>query len=405
MVRYYRNLWLGIIDALFAIENGEHADQVVAQSLKVNKKWGAKDRRFVASAIYDITRYKRLFYFVAGVDELKTKDQLWAVLGAWCVKHGYDLPYWDEFASVNRDELENRLEQAKQEFTLWENIPDWLNEMGENSLPEVWQNEMKAQNEEAPVVLRVNGLKLVDSLTLAEFQKALAIEGIETKQVASLPDALLLDERQAIHQNKYYKNGSLEIQDGNSQRVVLFADAQPGELVVDACAGAGGKSLYFADIMKNEGEIIAIDVEEWKLMELNNRASRAGAKITTELATPELLAKLKQKADVVLVDAPCSGTGTIRRKADLKDKLTEEFIQEMIAMQQSVLIDYAQLVKPGGRLFYATCSLLPQENGDQKDWFLNSEIGKDFEFVEDEQLYTHETGFDGFYMAKFVRKQ
>lgn len=405
MVRYYRNLWLGIIDALFAIENGEHADQVVAQSLKVNKKWGAKDRRFVASAIYDITRYKRLFYFVAGVDELKTKDQLWAVLGAWCVKHGYDLPYWDEFASVNRDELENRLEQAKQEFTLWENIPDWLNEMGENSLPEVWQNEMKAQNEEAPVVLRVNGLKLVDSLTLAEFQKALAIEGIETKQVASLPDALLLDERQAIHQNKYYKNGSLEIQDGNSQRVVLFADAQPGELVVDACAGAGGKSLYFADIMKNEGEIIAIDVEEWKLMELNNRASRAGAKITTELATPELLAKLKQKADVVLVDAPCSGTGTIRRKADLKDKLTEEFIQEMIAMQQSVLIDYAQLVKPGGRLFYATCSLLPQENGDQKDWFLNSEIGKDFEFVEDEQLYTHESGFDGFYMAKFVRKQ
>lgn len=405
MVRYYRNLWLGIIDALFAIENGEHADQVVAQSLKVNKKWGAKDRRFVASTIYDITRYKRLFYFVAGVDELKTKDQLWAVLGAWCVKHGYDLPYWDEFASVNRDELENRLEQAKQEFTLWENIPDWLNEMGENSLPEVWQNEMKAQNEEAPVVLRVNGLKLVDSLTLAEFQKALAIEGIETKQVASLPDALLLDERQAIHQNKYYKNGSLEIQDGNSQRVVLFADAQPGELVVDACAGAGGKSLYFADIMKNEGEIIAIDVEEWKLMELNNRASRAGAKITTELATPELLAKLKQKADVVLVDAPCSGTGTIRRKADLKDKLTEEFIQEMIAMQQSVLIDYAQLVKPGGRLVYATCSLLPQENGDQKDWFLNSEIGKDFEFVEDEQLYTHETGFDGFYMAKFVRKQ
>lgn len=405
MVRYYRNLWLGIIDALFAIENGEHADQVVAQSLKVNKKWGAKDRRFVASTIYDITRYKRLFYFVAGVDELKTKDQFWAVLGAWCVKHGYDLPYWDEFASVNRDELENRLEQAKQEFTLWENIPDWLNEMGENSLPEVWQNEMKAQNEEAPVVLRVNGLKLVDSLTLAEFQKALAIEGIETKQVASLPDALLLDERQAIHQNKYYKNGSLEIQDGNSQRVVLFADAQPGELVVDACAGAGGKSLYFADIMKNEGEIIAIDVEEWKLMELNNRASRAGAKITTELATPELLAKLKQKADVVLVDAPCSGTGTIRRKADLKDKLTEEFIQEMIAMQQSVLIDYAQLVKPGGRLVYATCSLLPQENGDQKDWFLNSEIGKDFEFVEDEQLYTHETGFDGFYMAKFVRKQ
>ena len=405
MVRYYRNLWLGIIDALFAIENGEHADQVVAQSLKVNKKWGAKDRRFVASTIYDITRYKRLFYFVAGVDELKTKDQLWAVLGAWCVKHGYDLPYWDEFASVNRDELENRLEQAKQEFTLWENIPDWLNEMGENSLPEVWQNEMKAQNEEAPVVLRVNGLKLVDSLTLAEFQKALAIEGIETKQVASLPDALLLDERQAIHQNKYYKNGSLEIQDGNSQRVVLFADAQPGELVVDACAGAGGKSLYFADIMKNEGEIIAIDVEEWKLMELNNRASRAGAKITTELATPELLAKLKQKADVVLVDAPCSGTGTIRRKADLKDKLTEEFIQEMIAMQQSVLLDYAQLVKPGGRLVYATCSLLPQENGDQKDWFLNSEIGKDFEFVEDEQLYTHETGFDGFYMAKFVRKQ
>lgn len=405
MVRYYRNLWLGIIDALFAIENGEHADQVVAQSLKVNKKWGAKDRRFVASTIYDITRYKRLFYFVAGVDELKTKDQFWAVLGAWCVKHGYDLPYWDEFASVNRDELENRLEQAKQEFTLWENIPDWLNEMGENSLPEVWQNEMKAQNEEAPVVLRVNGLKLVDSLTLAEFQKALAIEGIETKQVASLPDALLLDERQAIHQNKYYKNGSLEIQDGNSQRVVLFADAQPGELVVDACAGAGGKSLYFADIMKNEGEIIAIDVEEWKLMELNKRSSRAGAKIITELATPELLAKLKQKADVVLVDAPCSGTGTIRRKADLKDKLTEEFIQEMIAMQQSVLIDYAQLVKPGGRLVYATCSLLPQENGDQKDWFLNSEIGKDFEFVEDEQLYTHETGFDGFYMAKFVRKQ
>ena len=405
MVRYYRNLWLGIIDALFAIENVEHADQVVAQSLKVNKKWGAKDRRFVASTIYDITRYKRLFYFVAGVDELKTKDQFWAVLGAWCVKHGYDLPYWDEFASVNRDEIENLLEQAKQEFTLWENIPDWLNEMGENSLPEVWQNEMKAQNEEAPVVLRVNGLKLVDSLTLAEFQKALAIEGIETKQVASLPDALLLDERQAIHQNKYYKNGSLEIQDGNSQRVVLFADAQPGELVVDACAGAGGKSLYFADIMKNEGEIIAIDVEEWKLMELNNRASRAGAKITTELATPELLAKLKQKADVVLVDAPCSGTGTIRRKADLKDKLTEEFIQEMIAMQQSVLIDYAQLVKPGGRLVYATCSLLPQENGDQKDWFLNSEIGKDFEFVEDEQLYTHETGFDGFYMAKFVRKQ
>lgn len=408
-IRYYKNLFEGIVQGLYHIHTKEnHADQVVSKLLKSNKKWGSKDRRFIAETIYDITRYRRLFYEIAGViPKNASKEELWKVIAGWCVKNEFDFPRWDEFSSFDYKLIQKKLNEAKSSFVLWESIPDWLNELGKSTFgEESWQKEITSLNKEAKVVLRVNTLAFENNQNnpIQFVKNSLQSQGVNTNKLKNYPFALQLENRQNIQHTNAFQEGRVEIQDANSQLVAPFTKVQPGMKVIDACAGGGGKSLHLADLMKNNGEIFAFDILDWKLKRLQKRAERAKATIiTASQPNQEQLALQRNKADIVLIDAPCSGLGTLRRKADLKWKLNIDFVHEMVHTQQQILSDYAPLVKPGGILVYATCSFLPQENEKQIDWFLQSRAGKGFQPEEQQQLYSHKSGFDSFFMARLKK--
>jgi 16S rRNA (cytosine967-C5)-methyltransferase len=177
--------------------------------------------------------------------------------------------------------------------------------------------------------------------------------------------------------------------------------------VMDACAGAGGKTLHLAAMMENKGQVIATDIYQNKLNELKRRGRRAGAhNIETRLVdSSKVIKKLHDKMDRLLIDAPCSGLGVLRRNPDAKWKLQPEFIDEIKATQADILDKYSKVVKAGGELVYATCSILPSENSAQVQAFLATETGAAFEFIEDKTLLTHRDGFDGFYMARLKKKE
>ena len=195
----------------------------------------------------------------------------------------------------------------------------------------------------------------------------------------------------------------------NDNHVVVCADVsseQGREAMVSACAGAGGKTLHIAALMENKGQLIAMDLYESKLKQLKLRAKRNGA-FNIEyriIDTTKVIKKLHEKADRVLIDAPCSGLGVLKRNPDAKWKLQPEFIDNIKKIQAEVLENYSKIVKPGGKLVYATCSVLPSENQEQIKKFLTTESGKNFTFIKDSKLLASQSGFDGFYMALLERK-
>ncbi len=194
------------------------------------------------------------------------------------------------------------------------------------------------------------------------------------------------------------KKGFVELQDAGSQLIAPFLNPDQGSLIVDACAGAGGKTLHLADLIQNKGQIISMDTEAWKLQNLLFRAEKDGfICITTQaLPNPDFFAKNASKVDYLLLDVPCSGTGVIKRNPDTKWKLTEERLVELKTIQQDILSSYTTLVKPGGRCVYATCSILPEENRNQVDQFLAA--NPSFSLIQDHMQWPS-MGTDGFYMA------
>ncbi|HAI43578.1 MAG TPA: RNA methyltransferase, partial [Maribacter sp.] len=198
-----------------------------------------------------------------------------------------------------------------------------------------------------------------------------------------------------------FKNGMFEVQDASSQLVSDFLDIEPGQRVVDTCAGAGGKSLHLAALMENKGQLIFMDIYGSKLKELKRRARRNGAHNieVREIDSTKVYKKLYGSADRVLIDAPCTGLGVLRRNPDSKWKMQPEFLDKIVKTQHEIIRNYSKIVKPGGKMVYATCSILPQENSHQVQSFLKSEEGKDFTLVKDKKIYASKSGYDGFYMA------
>ena len=256
---------------------------------------------------------------------------------------------------------------------------------------------MAALNKQADVVLRVNTL----NITKEKLQKELEQESIFTETLPNHPDALKLVERANVFKTDAFKKGYFEVQDASSQLVAAYLDVQPGMKVIDTCAGAGGKTLHLSALMQNKGQIIAMDIYESKLRKLKVRAKRNKAHNIDlkEINSTKVIKKLHNKADRVLIDAPCSGLGVLKRNPDSKWKLQPEFIDNIKAIQQDILQSYSKMVKPGGKLVYATCSVLPSENQEQVKQFLTSESGKEFIFVSDKKILASESGYDGFYMA------
>ena len=240
-----------------------------------------------------------------------------------------------------------------------------------------------------------------------DLQLKLQSEDIETEFINNYPYALKLKERANVFKTEAFKDGWFEVQDASSQLVADFLDVQPGMKVVDTCAGAGGKTLHIAALMQNKGQVIAMDIYESKLKKLKTRAKRNGVHNfdMRVIDSTKPIKKLYDKADRVLIDAPCSGLGVLRRNPDAKWKLEPEFLDSIRVTQQEVLQQYSKMVKPGGKLVYATCSVLPSENQKQVDKFLTSESGKDFTFVKDKKILAHKSGFDGFYMALLEKKK
>lgn len=404
-MRLHRNLVFAVVDALDYIFNeGEYADKVVEKVLKHDKRWGARDRGFIAETTYDMVRWKRLYAEIAEVKAPYSRPNLFRMFAVWAVLRGIKLPDWKQLEPTPERRIKGRFDELSKIRKYRESVPDWIDELAAKALGEdLWTKEIAALNKQADVILRVNTLKT----TKNSLRDALREAGIETEPIRGYPDALKLVERSNVFITEPFKMGWFEVQDASSQLVAPFLEVEPGQRVVDTCAGAGGKTLHLAALMENKGQLIALDIYGNKLKELKRRAKRDGAHNveTRHIETTKVIKKLYGTADRVLIDAPCTGLGVLKRNPDAKWKLQPEFLEKIMVTQQEILQDYSKIVKPGGKLVYATCSILPQENILQVKKFLKSEAGKDFNLIKDSKIYSSKTGFDGFYMAQLEKKQ
>ncbi len=398
--RLHRTLAFAVIDSLKLIFNEDrYASKVVEKVLKRDKRWGSRDRKFIAETIYEMVRWKRLYNEIAGTKGHYTAENLWKNFAVFAVLKGYTLPDWKQFIDTPVRKIKGRFDELLKERKFKESIPDWLDELGVSELGEKWDDEIHALNQQAKVILRVNTLKT----NKIKLQKDLLGEGVETMILKDYPNALELVVRKNVFTTDAFKNGHFEVQDASSQLVAPYLDVKGGMRVIDACAGAGGKSLHLASLMDNKGQIIALDIYANKLKELKRRAKRNGVHNveTRPILNSKTIKKLRGSADRVLIDAPCSGLGVLKRNPDAKWKLQPEFLENIKKIQAEILEDYSKLVKVGGKLVYATCSIFPSENEEQVKKFLKNH--KEYKFVSESKVSPYQTGYDGFYMALLER--
>ncbi|MCL6265544.1 RsmB/NOP family class I SAM-dependent RNA methyltransferase [Flagellimonas myxillae] len=403
-MRLHRNLVFAVIDALNLIFNeNEYADKVIEKVLRYDKRWGARDRGFIAETTYDIVRWKRLYAEIAEVHEPYSRPHLFRMFAVWCVLRGIRIPDWKQLEGTPERRIKGRFDELSKIRKFRESVPDWIDQLGEKSLgKKLWTQEIAALNKQAEVILRTNTLKTKKEA----LQAALQDQGIDTEAIPGYGDALKLTERKNVFTTESFKDGLFEVQDASSQLIAPFLEVEPGHRVIDACAGAGGKTLHLASQMQNKGQLIALDIYESKLKKLKVRARRNGVHNveTRVIDSTKVIKKLHNSADRLLLDAPCSGLGVIRRNPDSKWKLQPEFLERIMGVQQDILQNYSKMLKKGGQMVYATCSILPQENTAQVKAFMESEAGKGFELVKEENVYASKKGFDGFYMA-LLKKQ
>jgi 16S rRNA (cytosine967-C5)-methyltransferase len=390
----HRILLQAIVNSLNVIfTEGKYADKVIEKTLKENPKFGGRDRRFIAETTYDIVRNYRLLSYLAN-----TTTDFWQILGVHFVIKYLPIPPEREFKDID----EKKILDAKKALTdesIIQSYPEWLWNTCQTELgKEKWEIEAKALNEQAKVVLRVNTLKTKREI----LKKHLAEKEIDVDIVDGFESALVLKERQNIFSNELFKLGLFELQDAGSQAISEFLEVEPGMRIIDACAGGGGKTLHLSALMQNKGRIISMDITQWKLDELKKRARRATASNVEPrlIESSKTIKRLENTADRLLLDVPCSGLGVIKRNPDAKWKLDLAFIDRTKAIQKQILNDYSIMTKKGGYLVYSTCSILPSENREQVDGFL--EKNKNFEFVKEKSILPSE-GFDGFYMALIKR--
>jgi 16S rRNA (cytosine967-C5)-methyltransferase len=375
------------------------ADKAIQSTLKSDKRWGSKDRAFIAENSYELVRWWRLFHYI-NESQLQQCDinTVWRLFGIKLILDKVDTSSIASFNKLNPAKIFKRYSEAQEIRKIKESIPDWLEEKGENELGDDWAPILSALNKTAPLSLRINSLKAETH----QVQQLLGAEGINISKVKDIEYAAIVDERANVFNTKSFKDGLFEVQDIGSQLIAPYLDVKPGMRVIDACAGAGGKTLHLAALMENKGTIIALDTEQWKLEELKKRAKRNGAhNIDTRLVSGKTIKRLKESADAVLLDVPCSGIGVLKRNPDAKWKLTPDFIQEITNTQKEILHKYSNMTKPGGKLVYATCSIFPSENELQVKSFL--EKNPNFKLIKENSTNVILDKCDGFYMALMQR--
>jgi 16S rRNA (cytosine967-C5)-methyltransferase len=338
----------------------EHpADAVVSRYFRENRSLGPRERATLAETVYTVLRKKLLFDHLAPSGS-GPKERRLAILGF----HGprdflksalsdQEKRWLDECDSIRPEDLMERHRH---------NLPEWLVQPLKDQLGSQFMALAESLNQPAPLDLRVNAI--TDKRT--DVQQELKLAGIASQPTPYSPWGLRLDSKPPLTQLDAFARGAVEVQDEGSQLLALLLDAKRGEMVVDFCAGAGGKTLAIGACMRNTGRLYAFDTSAHRLDALKPRLARSKLSNVHPAAIAherdDRIKRLAGKIDRVLVDAPCSGLGTLRRNPDLKWRQSPESVQEMTLKQAAILQSASRLLKPGGRLVYATCSLLPQEN-------------------------------------------
>lgn len=403
-MRLHKNLVLAVIKILDGVFNQDfYADKTIEKVLKLDKRWGSRDRAFIAETSYEIVRWKRLYLEIADVKKPFQYKNLWRVFSVWAVLKGINLPNWTEFQETPKRRIKGKFDELSKIRKFRESVPDWIDKLACDEIGEKkWEKEISELNKMAELVIRTNTLKTNSS----ELQKILLNEEISTETINGYPDALRLKKRVNLFKKESFQKGLYEVQDASSQLVAPFLKIEPGMKICDICAGAGGKTLHLSALSKNKGQILAMDIYKHKLIQLKKRAKRNSAfNIETKLIeNNKSIKRLKGKIDRLLIDAPCSGLGVLKRNPDSKWKLQPDFLNKIKDTQSKILKQYSKLIKENGKIVYATCSILPSENEHQINNFLKSEEGQDFKLEEEKKISSLASGFDGFYMARLSLK-
>ncbi|MGL5948547.1 MAG: RsmB/NOP family class I SAM-dependent RNA methyltransferase [Aeromonas sp.] len=347
----------------------------------------------------DLLRRLSLYCFLSGIQVRQAEKNVWPLLHSWHAFHKVMQPNHPSLNRFNEEAFRRRLQEAKKNPALLDGCPTWLEKLGSEQLADAWPAERAAFTAQPKRYLRVNNLKC----TREELQKALKKEAVHTQVVKDVDSALEVTSDAALFRTEAFNNGWFEQQDAGSQHIAVALDVRPGMRVIDACAGAGGKTLHLAAMMAGKGRLLAMDVEAWKLENLKQRARRAGAYNveTREITSSKTVKRLKESADRLLLDVPCSGLGVLKRNPDAKWRDTAERLPVLMDLQAEILQRYSQMVKVGGLMVYATCSILPCENRQQVDKFLAANAH--WRLVTDHTVSPAATGFDGFYYARLER--
>ncbi|GAB4167704.1 MAG: RsmB/NOP family class I SAM-dependent RNA methyltransferase [Rhodocyclaceae bacterium] len=348
----------------------EAADGVLSRFFRARKDLGMSERAFVAETVYAILRRRRTLEH--RLEGRVSPRRL--VLAALAVLSGVGVRSLGEilgernvrFLAALRSQPAVPMTPAERA-----DLPDWLYERLRERLGEEEVERLaRGLNEAAALDLRVNPLKAGRDEVIARLHS----EGIAAEAGRYSPLAIRLKTKPSLARHPLYLGGAIEVQDEGSQLVAFLLRARRGEMVADFCAGAGGKTLLIGALMRSEGRLYAFDVSDRRLARLRTRVARAGlTNVHPVCIARENDARIKRlagKLDRVLVDAPCSGLGTLRRNPDLKWRQTPQSVAELALKQRAILASASRLVKPGGRLVYATCSLLPEENEDVVSEFL-----------------------------------
>ena len=402
-MRIHRVLVVGVVEALTTIFiDGKYADKAIEKLFQKNKKWGSRDRAFIAEQVYEIVRWWRLLHYGltenTNLPESTNEAYWWKIVAINLIKQGvFEKNDWKEWSNIpDKSLIINRLSDKTLPLSVRVSIPDWLEEEGIQQFGKEWENEIVAMNNPAPLILRCNSLKTNPTQLSKELSKINIAHKVVGK---TTPDAIILDQRTNVFSTELFKNGLFEVQDLASQLVAQQLQLQTGLRVIDACAGAGGKTLHISSIMQNKGQIIALDKEEYKLNELKKRAIRAGATniVVKPIENSKTIKRLYDSADRLLLDVPCSGLGVLRRNPDAKWKLKPEFIENIKVVQQEIIQNYSKMLKNGGIMVYATCSIMPTENNLQVQKFLSN--NPDFKLLSEIKTSPQVDNMDGFYMA------
>ncbi|MCB0501174.1 MAG: RsmB/NOP family class I SAM-dependent RNA methyltransferase [Bacteroidetes bacterium] len=381
-----------VSDIILEIDQTKRPIDKSLQPVLKNKQLGSRDRRFIIEQTYDIIRNKRFINRILECWNLPndTPHQILVNL----LRNGVTIIN-PELISPGFQFTKQDLEKIDVTVAELNSFPDWMEAQGQKEYGADWPTIAQSLNEPAMIYLRPNTLLI----SLEKLQNKLKSEGIATEKKEK---SLCLINRENLKNHPLYLKGYFEIQDWASQQVALNANIHEGQLVVDACAGAGGKSLHLAALLQKTGRIIASDFNAHRLKQLQYRMKRAQAH-DIEILAYDQLKQFKGKVDRLILDVPCSATGTIRRKPEIKWNVTEKIFKSYITAQQEILIQQAVLVAPEGLLIYATCSIFKAESEDQIQWFLSQ--NSNFELMEEHRFLPHLNQCDGFYIGILKRTE